>query len=163
MIINDQINAELWSAYLYLSMSMDAEAKNWRGVANWFYVQWLEEQDHARILQNYMVSQDAKVILKPIEAVPVEWKNVRTMFESTLSHEKDVTAMIRNIVCMAMEENDFATFSRMKWFVDEQIEEEQSVRDIISDIEKMGDCRYGYYSIDRTLGERKYEKASPLK
>ena len=163
MIINDQINAELWSAYLYLSMSMDAETKNWRGVANWFYVQWLEEQDHARILQNYMVSQDAKVILKPIEAVPVEWKNVRTMFESTLSHEKDVTAMIRNIACMAMEENDFATFSRMKWFVDEQIEEEQSVRDIISDIEKMGDCRYGYYSIDRTLGERKYEKASPLK
>ena len=67
--INDQINAELWSAYLYLSMSLDAEAKGYKGVANWFYVQWLEEQDHARILMNYLNSRDAKVTLKPIDAV----------------------------------------------------------------------------------------------
>ena len=71
--INEQINAELWSAYLYLSMSMDAEAKGYKGVANWFYVQWLEEQDHARILANYLNSRDAKVELKPIAEVQTEW------------------------------------------------------------------------------------------
>ena len=74
--IVDQINAELWSAYLYLSMSLDAEAKGFKGVANWFYVQWLEEQDHARILMNYLNSRDAKVTLKAIEPVRTEWEVV---------------------------------------------------------------------------------------
>ena len=86
--INDQINAELWSAYLYLSMSLDAEAKGLKGVANWFYVQWLEEQDHARILMNYLNSRDAKVTLKPIEAVQTEWGTILEMFNKTLEHEK---------------------------------------------------------------------------
>ena len=73
--INRQINAELWSAYLYLAMSMDAEAKALKGIANWFFVQWLEEQDHARIFQNYMNSSGAKVILHPIDKVDTEWEN----------------------------------------------------------------------------------------
>ena len=71
--INEQINAELWSAYLYLAMSMDAESKGYKGVANWFYVQWLEEQDHAHILMNYLNSRDCKVTLKPIAEVRTEW------------------------------------------------------------------------------------------
>ena len=78
--INEQINAELWSAFLYLSMSMDAEAKGLKGVANWFYVQWLEEQDHARILMNYLNSRDAKVELKPIKEVETRWESVLDMF-----------------------------------------------------------------------------------
>lgn len=92
--INDQINAELWSAYLYLSMSLDAEAKGFKGVANWFYVQWLEEQDHARILMNYLNSRDAKVSLKAIEPVRTEWNSVLEMFQETLRHEKVVTGLI---------------------------------------------------------------------
>ena len=68
--VNAQINAELWSAYLYLAMSMDAEAKGYKGVANWYHVQFREEQDHARIFMNYLNSRDAKVVLQPIDAVP---------------------------------------------------------------------------------------------
>ena len=79
--INAQINAELWSAYLYLAMSLDAETKGYKGVANWFYVQFQEEQDHARIFMNYLNSRDAKVTLLPIEAVPSTWDNVLEMFK----------------------------------------------------------------------------------
>ena len=79
--LNAQINAELWSAYLYLSMSMDAENKGLKGVANWFFVQFREEQDHARILMNYINSRDAKVVLKPIEEVRTEWTSPLDMFK----------------------------------------------------------------------------------
>ena len=96
--INRQINAELWSAYLYLAMSMDAEAKTLKGIANWFFVQWLEEQDHARIFQNYMNASGAKVILQPIDEVDSEWDNPLEMFQETLKHEKEVTEMINDLV-----------------------------------------------------------------
>ena len=82
--INAQINAELWSAYLYLAMSLDAETKGYKGVANWFYVQFQEEQDHARIFMNYLNSRDAKVTLLPIEEVPATWDSVLDMFKQTL-------------------------------------------------------------------------------
>ena len=86
--INAQINAEMWSAYLYLSMSMDAEAKGHKGVANWFYIQFREEQDHARIFMNYLKSRDEKVDLMPVESVPTEWNSVLDMFKQTLEHER---------------------------------------------------------------------------
>ena len=92
--INEQINAELWSAYLYLSMSLDAEAKGHKGVANWFFIQFKEEQDHARIFMNYLNSQDVKVELKPIAEVPVKWESVLDTFKDTLNHEKKVTFTI---------------------------------------------------------------------
>ena len=89
--INAQINAELWSAYLYLAMSLDAENKGYKGVANWFYVQFQEEQAHARIFMNYLNSRDAKVTLLPIEEVPATWNSVLDMYKQTLEHEKKVT------------------------------------------------------------------------
>ena len=160
--LNNQINAELWSAYLYLAMSMDAEAKALKGIANWFFVQWLEEQDHARILQKYMVSQNARVILKQIDGVTVDWKSVKSLFEDTLDHERNVSAMIHNIMRQAKEENDYATENLMLWFVEEQVEEEESASDILSDIEILGDSRYGKFSLDKYLAERKYKMAEPL-
>ena len=101
--MNAQINAELWSAYLYLSMSMDAEAKGLKGVANWFYVQFQEEQDHARIFMNYILSRDAEVKLLPIEEVRTAWTSPLEMFQDTLVHEKEVTAMINNLAAIAAE------------------------------------------------------------
>ena len=89
--INDQINAEMWSAYLYLSMSQDIYAKGFHGIAHWYKVQFLEEQAHAAIMINYMHSQDAKVILAPIAKVQTEWKTVLAAFQDTLEHEKKVT------------------------------------------------------------------------
>ena len=99
--MNAQINAELWSAYLYLSMSMDAEAKGLKGIANWFYVQFREEQDHARIFMNYILSRDAEVKLLPIEEVRTKWASPLEMFQDTLKHEKEVTAMIGNLAAIA--------------------------------------------------------------
>lgn len=160
--INEQINAELWSAYLYLSMSLDAEAKGHKGVANWFYVQFCEEQDHARIFMNYLNSREGKVELKPIDAVPTAWDSVLDMYKQTLEHEKKVTAMINNIAAIAEEDKDFASINRIVWFVDEQVEEEESARDMIMAVEAVEGNKYGMYQLDKELASRVYTQASPL-
>ena len=160
--INAQINAELWSAYLYLSMSMDAEAKGLKGVANWFYVQFREEQDHARILQNYLNSRDAKVTLLPIEAVRTVWASALEMFTDTLAHEKKVTAMIHNLVAIAAEDKDYASSNMLVWFVDEQVEEESNARDMIAACEAVEGNKFGMYQFDKEQAARTYTPASPL-
>ncbi|MBQ8863648.1 MAG: ferritin [Rikenellaceae bacterium] len=160
--INEQINAELWSAYLYLSMSMDAEAKGLKGVANWFYVQWLEEQDHARILINYLNSRDAKVTLKPIAEVQTEWDSVLDMYKDTLKHEKVVTSLINNLAAIAAEDRDYASSNMLVWFIDEQVEEEESARDMIFAVESVEGNKYGMYQLDKELAARVYTQASPL-
>ena len=157
--INAQINAELWSAYLYLSMSMDAEAKGHKGVANWFYVQFCEEQDHARIFMNYLNSLDAKVTLLPIEEVPTTWNSVLDMYKQTLEHEKKVTALINNLATIANEDKDFASINRLVWFIDEQIEEEESARDMIAAVEAVEGNKYGMYMLNKELAARAYKQA----
>ena len=124
--MNAQINAELWSAYLYLSMSMDAEAKGLKGVANWFYVQFQEEQDHARV------------------------------------HEKEGTAMINNLAAIAAEDKDYASSNMLVWFVDEQVEEEESAREMITACEAVEGNKFGLYMLDKELAARTYTQASPL-
>ncbi|MBO5951814.1 MAG: ferritin [Bacteroidaceae bacterium] len=160
--INEQINAELWSAYLYLSMSMDAESKGYKGVANWFFVQWQEEQDHARIFMNYLNSRDTKVELKPIKEVPVAWNSVLEMFQETLKHEKVVTSLINNLAAIAAEDRDFASSNMLVWFIDEQIEEEENARDMIFAAESVEGDKYGMYQLDKELATRTYTQASPL-
>ena len=160
--INAQINAELWSAYLYLAMSMDAEAKGYKGVANWFYVQFQEEQAHARIFMNYLNSRDAKVTLLPIEEVPATWNSVLDMYNQTLEHEKKVTSLINNLAYIANEDRDFASINRLNWFIDEQVEEEESARDMIATVEAVEDNKYGMYMLDKELAARVYNVPSPL-
>lgn len=160
--INSQINAELWSAYLYLSMSLDAEAKGYKGVANWFYVQFQEEQAHARIFMNYLVSRDAKVELLPLDPVQTEWNSVLDMFRHTLEHEKKVTALINNLAFIAAEDRDYASINRLNWFIDEQVEEEESARDMIATVEAVADNKYGMYMLDKELAARVYNVPSPL-
>lgn len=160
--INEQINAELWSAYLYLSMSLDAEAKGHKGVANWFFIQFKEEQDHARIFMNYLNSQDVKVELKPIAEVPVKWESVLDMFKDTLNHEKKVTALIHNLAHIANDDKDFASVNRLNWFIDEQVEEEENARDMIAACEAVEGNKYGMYMLDKELATRTYNVPSPL-
>lgn len=160
--INAQINAELWSAYLYLSMSMDAEAKGLKGVANWFYVQFREEQDHARIFQNYLNSRDAKVTLRPIEEVRTEWTSPLEMFRDTLAHEKKVTALIHGLAAIAAEDKDYASSNMLVWFIDEQVEEEGNAREMIAACEAVEGNKYGMYMFDKELAARTYTQASPL-
>ena len=160
--INDQINAELWSAYLYLSMSMDCEAKGYKGIANWFYVQFQEEQAHARIFMNYLNSVDSKVELLPIAEVKTSWDSVLDMFKQTLEHEKKVTGLINNIAAIANEDKDYATINRINWFIDEQVEEEESAREMITTFEAVEGNKYGMYMIDKELAARTYTVPSPL-
>lgn len=160
--INAQINAELWSAYLYLAMSLDAENKGYKGVANWFFVQFQEEQDHARIFMNYLNSVDAKVTLLPIDEVPAQWDSVLEMFKHTLEHEKKVTSLINNLAFIANEDRDFASINRLTWFIDEQVEEEESARDMITAFEAVEGNKYGMYMLDKELAARTYTQPSPL-
>lgn len=160
--INAQINAELWSAYLYLAMSLDAETKGYKGFANWFYVQYQEEQAHARIFMNYLNSRDAKVELLPIDPVPSSWGSVLDMFKQTLEHEKKVTSLINNLAAIANDDRDFASINRFVWFIDEQVEEEESARDMIAAVEAVEGNRYGMYMLDKDQAARVYNVPSPL-
>ena len=160
--LNAQINAEMWSAYLYLSMSMNAEAKGEKGVANWFFIQFREEQDHARILMNYLLSRDAEVKLAAIDAVPTEWASSLEMFRDTLAHEKKVTAMINNLAAIAAEDKDFASSTMLVWFVNEQVEEEENARGMIAACEAVEGNKFGQYMLDKELAARVYNVPSPL-
>ena len=160
--INAQINAEMWSAYLYLSMAAHCHAIGQPGMAKWFEVQFKEEQDHAKILFNYVISRNGNVTLKAIDAVPTEWNSILDVFESTLGHEQNVTAMINDLFALTTQENDYATQSMLKWFIDEQVEEEENAQTIIDNIKMIKDNGYGIYMLDKELGARTYTQPSPL-
>ena len=154
--LNAQINAELWSAYLYLSMSMDAEAKGLKGVANWFYIQFQEEQDHARIFMNYILSRDAEVTLRPIAEVRTSWASPLEMFRDTLEHEKKVTALINDLAAIAAEDKDYASSNMLVWFI------EESARGMITACEAVEGNKFGMYMLDKELAARTYSQAAPL-
>jgi len=160
--LNAQINAELWSAYLYLSMSMHFEAEGLGGVANWFHIQFEEEQAHARIFMNYINQRAGRVVLAPIAEVPVEWKNPLDAFKATLEHERKVTGLINSLYALAAEENDYATCDRLKWFVTEQVEEEETAQKLIDKLTLVGDNGMGLYMIDQELAARVYNAPAPL-
>lgn len=160
--INAQINAELWSAYLYLSMSQHFEAEGMPGVANWFKIQFQEEQDHATIFMNYVNQRGGRVELKAIDAVPTSWASPLDAFKATLEHEQKVTSLINAIYTLAEEEKDYATRDRLNWFVSEQVEEEDSCRTLIDKFTLIGDNGMGLYMLDQELGARTYAAPSPL-
>lgn len=158
--INKQINAELWSAYLYLSMSTHFANEGLPGFANWFGIQFKEEQEHAMKFMNYMVAKGNKVVLQPIEKVDTSWDSVLSAFEDTLAHEKVVTALINDMVAIAREEKDYATDNMLQWFVSEQVEEEESAQGIIDALRLIGNEGYAIYMMDKELGQRVHESIS---
>lgn len=162
-MINKQINAELWSAYLYLSMSLDADYKGLRGVSNWFYVQAQEELHHAHLLQNYMSAQGSKVELLPISGVQSSWPNPLTMFEKALQHETFVTGLIHDIVKESQKEQDYATLSKMQWFVDEQVEEENKASTLVFKMKEAVKSSCFLYKLDEELAKRKYDEPEHLR
>ncbi len=157
-LINNQINAELWSAYLYLSMSLDARHKGNCGVANWLYIQAREELDHSRILQNYMQARGERVKLKQLENVPQKWESMIEMFEDILKHEQLVTTMIHNIADEAHRQNDYATINIITWFVNEQVEEEFNSKEILQQLNLSRDNPCMAFQLDNKLSLRKYER-----
>lgn len=152
--INKQINAELWSAYLYLSMSAHFDNEGLPGFANWFKIQFQEEQEHAIKFMNYMIAKGSKVELQPIEKVDTSWESILSAFEDTLAHERVVTALINDLVSIAREEKDFATDNMLQWFVSEQVEEEDSVQGIIDALNLINNKGYAIYLMDKEMAQR---------
>ncbi len=143
-------------------MSAYCYDNGYNGVANWYQVQFKEEQDHAMILFNYVISRGGRVTLKPIEAVPTQWDSLLNSFEETLKHERIVTGLINDLYTLALQESDYATQSMLKWFIDEQVEEEETALDIINNLKMIKDNGYGLYMLDKELSGRTYKTAAPL-
>lgn len=154
--INEQINAEFYSAYLYLSLSNFWEEQGRKGVANWFRMQAQEEVDHARIFMDYMHDRDGIVRLHAIEQVKQEWSSLLESFTDTLAHERLVTKRIYDLYELAENEKDYATRQKLNWYIAEQVEEEASVQEIIDNLKLVGEDGTGIFQIDRELGKRSY-------
>ena len=152
--INDQINKELYSAYLYLSMAQYFEARSLKGIAHWFFVQHQEEVKHAQKFISYLNEKGGRVVLKAIQEPKFEWKSVKEAFEDTYSHEKFITESIENIMKIAIEENDFSTQNLLNWFIDEQVEEEKNSFELVEKIKFVGEDGYVLYMLDKELGTR---------
>lgn len=154
--LNAQINAEFWSAFLYLSMACHFEANGRNGIANWFKVQFKEEQAHAELLMDYLHARGGKVELAPIAGVPGSWSDEKDAFNATLEHEVKVTKMINDLYALAVEEKDYPTQIKLEWFVSEQVEEEENVRHLIDTLNIIDGNGAGLYQFDRELAARTY-------
>lgn len=152
--LNKQINKEIYSAYLYMSMSAYSQYTGLKGFANWFMVQYNEEMEHAMKIYTYVNDQGEQVKLMAIDEPPVEFESPMDMFEKTLDHEKFITKSINELIDLAIEEKDHATEIFLQWFVTEQIEEEGNDNDIINQLKLIGDNGNGLIMLDRELGGR---------
>ncbi len=158
--LNKQINAEYWSAYLYLSMSAYLESVGLAGTASWMRVQYEEEISHALKFFDYVVERGGRVILQPIDEVPHEWNGIINIFEETLKHEQKVTSLINNLMDIAIEEKDHASKSFLQWYVDEQVEEESGVQTILDQLKMVEGRGNGLFMIDKELGQRTFVDAT---
>jgi len=152
--LNSQINAELYSSYLYLSMKAYFESINLPGFANWMKVQVQEELMHAMKFFDFVNECRGRVTLKAIEQPPAEWKSPLNVFEETLKHEQKVTGLINNIMNIAIEEKNHATSNFLQWFVNEQVEEEASADKILQELKLLGSKSAGLFMMDKELGAR---------
>lgn len=152
--LNDQINAEIDSAYLYLAMSAWSEANNLKGFAKWFQVQWQEELQHAMKFFAYVTDRRGTVQLKAVPAPTASWPAALAVFEATLAHEQLVTARINKLVDLAQSEGDHATRNFLQWFVSEQVEEEAAADEIVQQLKMIGPSTGSLFYIDRHLGKR---------
>ena len=152
--INEQINKELYSSYLYLSMAAYFESTGLPGFATWMRGQSQEELEHALKFFDYVNERGGRVELDAIEKPTVAWESPLAVFEATYEHEQMVTALINNLYKVALEENDYASQVMLHWFIDEQVEEEASVSQIVDSLERVGDKGQGLIMLDRALGAR---------
>ncbi|MBN2899661.1 MAG: ferritin [Clostridia bacterium] len=152
--INEQINAELYSAYLYLSMGAYFEEKGLAGFANWMRVQFEEEQFHGLKFFGYLAERGGRVLLDAIDKPETEWDSPIAVFTEVVKHEAHVTSLINNLIDISIEERDHATKSFLNWFIDEQVEEEAAAADILNQLKLVeGDGR-GLLMLDRELATR---------
>jgi len=152
--LNDQINAELYSTYLYLSMQAYFESVNLSGFANWMKAQTQEELMHAVKLYDFVNERNGRVLLNAIDKPPTDWKSPLDVFEQVFKHEQKVTELINNLVNLAADEKDHATVSFLQWFVNEQVEEEASADAVRQQLKLMESAPGGLFMLDKELAQR---------
>lgn len=156
--LNDQINAEFFSAYLYLAMAAYFEDQNLSGCAHWMELQYQEESEHAMKIYKYINDRGGRVQLNAMEKPQAEWDSPMAVFEAAYKHEQYITSRINDLMKLAVELNDFTTQSFLQWYLDEQVEEEANVDEIVQSFHLMGNDKRGLFMLDRELKQR---KASP--
>ena len=160
-VLNDQVNAEMYSAYLYLSMSAYAEEAGLKGTAGWLYTQTREEMAHALHMYQYILDRGATPALQAIAAPDAVFTSLKDVFERVLAHEKLVTGRINNIATLAMKENDHACYQFIMWYVNEQVEEEASAADILSKLSFISDNKGLLLALDKELAARVFTNPFP--
>ncbi len=154
--ISSQVNAELYSAYLYMSMSGYFASIGMPGAAAWMRAQALEEMTHAEKFCNYVDERGGRVILTAIDAPETQWSSPLAAFEAVLAHEQKVTALINELMDTAIAEKDHAAQMFLQWFIGEQVEEEASAQAVIDKIKLAGESKGGMLMIDKELGQRTF-------
>ncbi len=149
--LNDQVNYEFYSAQIYLAMQAYCASEDLNGFANFFKVQVEEERFHATKLFNYIIDMNGKVIITGFENPDTDFNSMLTVFKDTLNHEQIVTKRIYNLMDIATDEKEHATISFLKWFIDEQIEEEKTDTSIIKRLERIGEDKAAFYMLDAEL------------
>ena len=152
--INRQINNELYSAHLYLSMSAYFESLDLNGFAHWMKLQFEEETAHALKLFDYVNDRDGRVVLRAIEQPQVEFESPHSVMRSALEHERLVTSMINDLYALAISERDYPTHVLLEWFVSEQVEEEKVLNEIVAHMDLIGNDGTGLIIMDQRLGDR---------
>ncbi len=158
--LNYQINREIFSAYLYLSMASYASDKGFDGFANWFLCQYKEELSHAEKIYHYINEQGSRVYLEAIEKPEQDFSSVVDLFEKTLVHERKVTSLIHDLVKLARDEHDYATEYFLQWFVKEQVEEESAPEKILLKLRMIGKEGNSIIMMDKELAKRKFTSLS---
>ena len=157
--LNEQINAEIYSGYLYYAMEAYFESEDLTGFANWMHIQAQEELLHAHKFFNFINERGGRVELDAIEKPKAEWDTPLEAFEDAYEHETKVTDRINKLYDLAVEEKDHATASFLKWFIDEQVEEEASADEIVNKLKRIGDSGNGLFMLDREMGNRSLDTA----
>ncbi len=152
--LNKQLNAELYSSYLYLSMSAYFQSISLPGFANWMRIQAQEELVHAMKFYDFINERGGRVMLQPVEGPQTEWSSPIDAFENVCRHEQKVTGLINDLVNLAVGERDHATDIFLQWFVTEQVEEESSAGEVVQKLKLMGDAGGGLFMLDREMGQR---------
>ena len=158
---NRHINAEFYSSYLYLSMSTYCDSIDLPGFAHWMRIQSQEEDDHAMRFLTYIEDRDGRVTLLPIEQPPIEFNSVEDVMRQTLEHEQHVSQLINQLYSVAADSADFASQVMLQWFVNEQVEEEKTARDVIASLDKVAGRSDALLLLDREMAARAPAPSAP--
>jgi len=160
-VLNEQVNAEYYSAYLYLAMSAYADRAGFKGIANWLFVQTQEEMAHGTHIYQHILERGGTPVFADIKVPETSYANVKEVFGKVLVHERHISSLINNIASVALAENDYATYNFIMWYVNEQVEEESNADEILSKLSFIGDNSGLLYNLDSALAARVFVDPFP--